>query len=586
MKAPLFFVTLIFFLIGCQKTEPPTLEKQVAKTWIIEGQIISLNPVTKEYTDSSKVMAKWQNGYWEIKDSTITFFSTAQDKGIKADSTVAVSTAKGNVVRHYKNGKLIFDSGNERAGPGVSSVTYNIISADGSALELTQENNDAITLSVQKDEIESTFGFTSIYRGLIGIVSLLLIGWLFSSNRKAINWSIIIKGITIQIIFALMILKVPFVADVFSMISSFFVKVIQFTQDGTEFLFGSYATNQIEPALLNFAFNVLPTIIFFSALASLLYYFGILQKIVYMLAIVMKKFMNLSGAESMAAAGNIFLGQTESPLLVKPYLGSMTRSEMMCLMTGGMATIAGGVLAAYIGYLGGDDPEMQLYFARHLLAASLMSAPAAILFSKMLVPETEKFDKKINIPKDKIGTNALEAITNGTTDGLKLAINVGAMLLVFIALMAMANYILKDMIGEWTNLNPIIADKTNFSGLTFEFLLGYGLSPLTWLMGVPSADIYIVGELLGKKTILNEFVAYSDMGELKNAGKFTHDKSMIMATYVLCGFANFASIGIQIGGIGALIPSRKSLLSQLGFKALIGGTLACLMTAVIVGIIY
>lgn len=580
----LLFSTLL--LIGCKKPEQPEIENQIGKKWTIDGQLIQFDNKDFIYSDSSNVLANWNTGRWEIVDSNLIIYSIPDSNAIAYDSSLIITTDKGTSLRHFKNGQLVYDSKNKYNGPGVQTRVYQIRNLTKKELTLVHEQEETITLAVSKEEIESHFGFTSIYRGLIGILSLLIIGWLFSNNRKAINWSIIIKGVSLQIVFALLILKVPFVADIFSLVSQFFVEVIQFTQEGTRFLFSSYVTNDIEPPLINFAINVLPTIIFFSALTSLLYYWGILQRIVYVLAIVMKKFMNLSGAESMAAAGNIFLGQTESPLLVKPYLGSMTKSEMMCLMTGGMATIAGGVLAAYIGYLGGDDPEMQLYFARHLLAASLMSAPAAILFSKMLVPETENFDKKIKIPKDKIGTNALEAIANGTTDGLKLAVNVGAMLLVFIALMAMANYILRDLIGEWTQLNPLIAEATNFSGLTFEFLLGYGLSPVTWLMGVPWDDITVVGELLGKKTIINEFVAYTNLGELKSAGAFKHDKSLIMATYMLCGFANFASIGIQIGGIGSLVPSRKSLLSQLGFKALIGGTLACLMTAVIVGIIF
>ena len=299
----------------------------------------------------------------------------------------------------------------------------------------------------------------------------------------------------------------------------------------------------------------------------------------------MRRTLKLSGAESMAAAGNVFLGQTESPLLIKPYLNKMTKSEMMTLMVGGMATIAGGVLASYIGFLGGDDPAEQLYFAKHLLAASVMSAPAAIVAAKILVPESEQYNKKLSIPKDKMGSNALEAITNGTTDGLKLAVNVAAMLLVFIALMAMANYILSDMIGEWTGLNEMVAANTQYDKLSFQFLLGYLVAPIAWILGVSSEDMFLVGELLGQKTILNEFVAYTSFGEMKAAGKFSDNKSVVMATYMLCGFANFASIGIQIGGIGALVPNRKGLLSKLGVKALIGGTLACLFTAAIVGML-
>lgn len=430
----------------------------------------------------------------------------------------------------------------------------------------------------------ATITFTSLYKGAIGMVSLIAIAWLFSNNRKAIDWKLVGKGLLIQLIFALLVLKVDFVAFGFEVASKAFTKVIGFTQQGTLFLFKNFDSGYIESSLVNFVIMVLPTVIFFSALTSLLYYWGVLQKVVYGFAWVMKKAMRLSGAESLAAAGNIFLGQTEAPLLVKPYLGKMTDSELMCLMSGGMATIAGGVLAAYIGFLGGTEEAQQIYFAKHLLAASVMSAPAAVVAAKILVPQTEKVDERLEVSKEKIGANALEAIANGTTDGIKLAVNVAGMLLVFIALMAMGNYILFK-IGDWTSLNPIIANNTGYDGLTFQFLLGYLFAPLTWLMGVCKEDMVLVGQLLGEKTILNEFVAYVSLGELKNAGRFVEEKSIIMATYILCGFANVASIGIQIGGIGALAPNKKATLAKFGFQALIGGTLASLFTAVIVGML-
>ncbi len=425
---------------------------------------------------------------------------------------------------------------------------------------------------------------TGILQGLLGVVVLLGLGWLFSANRKAINWSLVGKGLAVQLIFALGVLKVPFIESIFEWMSRAFVKIISFTYFGTEFLFRSFATGEIDPALLNFAFNVLPTIVFFSALSSLLYYLGILQKIVFGFAWVMKHLMKLSGAESLAAAGNMFMGQTEAPLLVKPYLAQMTKSEMNALMTGGMATIAGGVLASYIGFLGGDDPAQQVLFAKHLLAASIMSAPAALVAAKMLVPETDKFDNTMHLSKNKIGTNVLEAITNGTTDGLKLAVNVAAMLLVFTAFIYFGNYIL-EQIGYLGGFNAWIAENTNYETFSFQFIIGYAFAPIAFLLGVPSADIVLVGQLLGEKTILNEFYAYVTLGDLKASGAFASEKSIIMATYILCGFSNFASIGIQIGGIGALVPERKSLLAQLGVRALIGGTLACLFTAVIVGMI-
>jgi len=294
--------------------------------------------------------------------------------------------------------------------------------------------------------------------------------------------------------------------------------------------------------------------------------------------------MGISGPESVSAAGNIFLGQTESPLLVKPYLNKMTLSEMLCLMSGGMATIAGGVLAAYIGYLGGNDPLQQIVFAKHLLAASVMSAPAAVVAAKILIPETEKFEENLKIQSAETGNNALEAISKGTTDGIKLAVNVGAMLLVFIAMISMANYIL-FIIGDWTVLNTWIAKNTQYSVLSFNMILGYIGAPIAWLVGVCKEDMYLVGQLLGEKTILNEFVAYVSLGEMKSAGLFVEKKSIIIATYILCGFANFASIGIQIGGIGALAPKRTKDLSRLGILALIAGTLASLFTAAIVGIL-
>lgn len=423
-----------------------------------------------------------------------------------------------------------------------------------------------------------------VIRGLIGIAVLVGIAWLFSNNKKAIDWKLVLKGIAFQLIFAIAVLKVPLIEQGFEFIGKIFTKIISFTQDGTMFLFKSFVSGEIESSLANFAIMVLPTVIFFSALTSLFYYWGILQKVVLGFAWLMKKIMKLSGAESLAAAGNIFLGQTEAPLLVKPYLEKMTKSEIMCLMSGGMATIAGGVLAAYIGFLGGDDPVKQLEFAKHLLAASVMSAPAAVVAAKILVPETEKFDSTLKLSKEKIGENALEAIANGTTQGLKLAVNVGAMLLVFIALMSFGNYILLK-IGDWTTLNSFIAANTPYTNLSFELILGYIGAPIAWIIGVCKEDMFLVGQLLGEKTILNEFVAYVSLGDMKNANLFKEPKSVIMATYILCGFANFASIGIQIGGIGTLAPNKKSTLAKYGVKALIGGTLACLFTAAIVGML-
>jgi CNT family concentrative nucleoside transporter len=342
----------------------------------------------------------------------------------------------------------------------------------------------------------------------------------------------------------------------------------------------------VDPALQNFAFSILPTIIFFSAFSSLLFYLGVIQVFVKGFGYVLSRTLGLSGPESLSVAGNIFLGQTESPLLIKPYLETMSRSEILLVMAGGMATLAGGVLAAYIGFLGGGDPAQQVIFAKHLLTASIMAAPGVVVISKIIVPETEKITRKLEVDRAEVGKNALDAISNGTGDGLRLAINVGAMLLVFIAFIAFANYIFVK-VGDWTSLNERISDFTQgkYNELSLEFILGYALSPLMWLIGVAGEDITLVGSLLGKKLILTEFVAYIDLADMKAAAVFSDTKSIVMSVYMLCGFANFASIGIQIGGIGALAPGRRVLLAQFGMRALLAGTLASLLSATIIGIL-
>ena len=423
-------------------------------------------------------------------------------------------------------------------------------------------------------------------RGLIGIVGLIGIAWLCSRNRKSIRWRMVGSGLLLQIVIALAVLKLPPVRWVFDFISDFAIAMLSFTREGSIFLFGSLVENT-ETFGFIFAFQVLPTIVFFSALTSLLYYLNILQWVVYAFAWVMNKTMRLSGAETLAATANIFVGQTEAPLLVKPYIDKMTRSEILALMTGGMATIAGAVLIAYIGFLGGDDPVQQKLFATHLLIASIISAPAALVSAKILLPETEEVDQSLFIPRHSMGDNLLDAMTLGTTQGVHLAVNVGAMLLVFTAMISMVNYMLTDWVGTWTGLNAWAAD---FSGGRYEvfnlqFLFGVLLSPVAWLIGTPSADVMAIGQLLGEKTILNEFYAYTTFGELKDNGVMTDPKSIIIATYALCGFANFASIGIQIGGISAIAPSRRKDLSELAVPALIGGTLACLFTACIAGML-
>jgi len=441
-------------------------------------------------------------------------------------------------------------------------------------------------LPLNYDFSGKSFDLASLARGLLGLSVLLVLTFFMSAKRKAVDWALVFKGLVIQFIFALAILKVSFIRTGFDWLSERFVTLLGFTEVGAQFLFGELVNESSSLGYI-FAFKVLPTVIFFSALTSLLFYYGIMQKVVYAFAWVMKRTMNLSGAESLAAAGNIFLGQTESPLLIKPYINKMTRSELLCIMSGGMATIAGGVLAAYIGFLGGDDIAQRIFFAKHLLAASVMSAPAAVVAAKILMPETKEVNQDMRIGRHNIGENALEAITNGTTDGLKLAVNVGAMLLVFIAIVAMVNSFLSDFIGDLTGLNIWVQEFTDgqYTGFSMEFILGYTLAPITWLMGVANEDIFLVGQLLGEKTILNEFVAYVSLGDLMAEGKFSSEKSIIISTYILCGFSNFASIGIQIGGIGSLAPSRRGDLSRLGFRALIGGTMASLFTAVIVGML-
>ncbi|MCC6415972.1 MAG: Na+ dependent nucleoside transporter, partial [Opitutaceae bacterium] len=359
-------------------------------------------------------------------------------------------------------------------------------------------------------------------------------------------------------------------------------RILDFNAAGAEFLFGSLITNKQTFGFL-FAFNVLPTIIFFSALTSLLFYLGILQRIVYVFAWVLSRTMKLSGAESLSCSANIFLGQTEAPLLIRPYLPTMTASELMAVMCGGFATIAGAVMVAYIGMLGGEDPAMRLLFAKHLLTASVMSAPAALICAKILLPQTEQVNESIAIPRERIGANALEAVANGTTDGLKLAINVGAMLLVFTAMIAFFNWILSAGLGGWTGLNDWITASTagRYTEFSMQYIAGVLFAPLAWLMGVDSNHLMIAGQIIGEKTVLNEFYAYGTLAKVRESGLLPDVRSQVILTYALCGFSNIASIGIQIGGIGALAPNQRSTLARIGLKAMIGGSIACFLTACI-----
>jgi concentrative nucleoside transporter, CNT family len=432
-------------------------------------------------------------------------------------------------------------------------------------------------------------------RGIIGLGVIIGIAFLFSKSRKHIDWRLVIAGLVLQIVIALLIFKVPVVRMAFDAVGSGFVKFLSFAADGAQFLFGDLARNSnvVGEAKHNlgflFAFQALPTVIFFSSVTAGLYYLGVLQKIVYGFAWLMTKTMRLSGAESLSAAGNIFLGQTEAPLLVRPFIAKMTQSELLCLMTGGMATIAGSVMGAYITFLGGNDPDQLVKFATYLLCASIMNAPAAIVMSKLFLPETEpeKIDRNLSVNKDTIGSNVIDAFATGASDGLKLALNIGGMLLAFIAIIYALNWILVDGIGVWTGLNAWVETSTQgtFKGFSLQYIFGQVFRVFAFIMGVDWSETIHVGSLLGQKLVINEFVAYLSFSDVKAAG-LLNEKSIIISTYALCGFANFSSIAIQIGGIGGMAPNRQADLSRLGFRALVSASLATMMTATIAGALF
>jgi CNT family concentrative nucleoside transporter len=424
-----------------------------------------------------------------------------------------------------------------------------------------------------------------LVRGLIGIAAFLGIAVLLSENRKAINWRVVSIGMLLQIVFAALVIYAPPVRYAVELVGNFFVQLLAFTGEGTKFVFGSLVDQNKHGVV--FGLSILPSIIFFSAFTSALYYLGILQKIVWGLAWVMTKTMRLSGPETLSASANVFLGQTEAPLLIKPYLNTMTRSEILCVMIGGMATVAGAVMIAYISFLGGNDPAQQVIFATHLITKSVISAPAALMFAKILVPQTEPVDTSLQVSKEKIGANLLDAICLGTTDGLRLAVNVGGMLIVFTAFVAMVNYVLSHWCGDPLGLNPMVASLTDgtFKTFSLEFILGILFAPVAWLMGISNDALLQSGALLGTRTVLNEFVAFLNLADLKNAGTYNDPRNLMIITYALCGFANIVSIGIQIGGIGAIAPAQRENLAKLGVKALIGGSLACFMAATIAGIL-
>jgi len=549
--------------------------------------VLSANPDRFEMLSSEgKVISQ---GIWKLSSDSLKLFFLRGKNNLEVDSISIKSSGYDSKVFFFDKGEKIatLENGNINVINKVESFKI-FISAD--TLILVNANNRYTYISNKQNQknkliqAKNINTFEAIGRGILGLVTLILIGFLFSTNRKAINWKTVLYGLAFQIIIAVGVLKVPFIQAIFEIAGKMFIKVLNFTEDGSRFLFGDL----VDPNSFGFifAFQVLPTIVFFSALSSVLYYYGIIQKVVYFMALLLKKALKLSGAESLSASGNIFLGQTEAPLLIKAYLDKMTRSEIMLVMVGGMATIAGGVLAIYIKFLGGDDPVTQMLFAKHLITASVMAAPGAVVAAKLLVPQTEEIKTDVEIPRENFGSNVLQAVSNGTTEGVKLAVNVAAMLLVFIAFIALFNYIFLK-IGEITNLNQIILDLTNgqYKSLSLQFILGYTLAPLTWIVGVNSSDVTLVGQLLGEKIILNELIGYTSLKEYIEIGAFVSEKSIIISTYILCGFANIGSIGIQLGGIGSLAPNQRKTLSELGVRALLGGTLASLLSATIIGVI-
>ena len=425
-------------------------------------------------------------------------------------------------------------------------------------------------------------GLGRIGFGLFGLAVLITIAWLFSNNKRAVDWRLIATGILLQIGFAALVILVPGGRDVFDWLGQGFVKLLSFVNEGSSFIFGGLMN--VENYGFIFAFQVLPTIIFFSALMGVMYHLGIMQAIVKAMAWAITKVMRVSGAETTSVCASVFIGQTEAPLTVRPYISKMTQSELITMMIGGMAHIADGVLAAYIGLLGAGDPLQEAFYAKHLLAASIMAAPATLVIAKLLVPETgtplTRGTVKMEI--EKTASNIIDAAAGGAADGLKLALNIAAMLLAFIALIALLNAPL-TWIGDVTGLAAAIGKPTNLATI-----FGYVLAPIAWVIGTPWADATTVGSLIGQKVVINEFVAYMDLSEIIKGnvpGVTLSEEGRLIATYALCGFANFSSIAIQIGGIGGLAPDRRQDLAKFGLRAVLGGTIATLMTATIAGVL-
>lgn len=574
MKKCLLAVAAIFF--GLTSTIAQDLDKQ----WQFESiENEAGDPLFS--IDKENDILTFEKGEFNYSLSAKNNLKASGDYIYQNNLLIFYYTQPNDTIRRYKiteltDSTLVFKE---------NGINYKfLISNETNAQPIAASETTATPSKVVKSEGFST---KSLMRGALGMLALLLISILLSKNRRAINWRTVGLGLAAQLALAIGVLKVPFVQAFFEWVGRLFVSILDFTMAGTKFLFASFSTGEIGDLLINFAVAILPTIIFFSALTSVLFYLGIIQKIVKGLAWLLTKLLQISGAESLSVAGNIFLGQTESPLMIKAYLEKMNKSEILLVMIGGMATVAGGVLAAYIGFLGGEDEALRLFYAKHLLTASVMAAPGAIVISKILYPQTEDINSEIKVTQENIGSNILDAIANGTTEGLKLAVNVGAMLLVFLAFIAMINGIL-GWVGDVTSLNSWVAANTTYSEFSLEFLLGYLFAPLMWVIGVAKEDMALMGQLLGIKLAASEFVGYIQLADLKNAANAIHlnyEKSIIMATYMLCGFANFASIGIQIGGIGSLAPGQRKTLSEFGIKALIGGTIASLLSATIAGMI-
>lgn len=586
------FLLIAFLCFFCSTVFSQTIEKK----WLfhkVENQkntsLVNLDP----YQDYLNL----DNGRFEYRLQSKDSIKASGDYIYQNNLLVFFYDTPKNIIQRYRvetltDSSLVFSK---------NKAVYNFKNKRNDEV-ITATTSETPTITKNTDEIVPAqgFSFNSLWRGIVGMISLIFIAFLFSSNRRAINWKTVGIGLAFQLVIAIGVLKVSFIQSIFEAIGNVFINILEYTQAGSKFLFEGLVVDMDTFGFI-FAFQVLPTIIFFSALTSVLFYLGIIQKVVRALAWLLSKVLKISGAESLSVAGNIFLGQTEAPLLIKAYLEKMNKSEILLVMIGGMATVAGAVLAAYIGFLGGDDPLLRLTFAKHLLAASVMAAPGAIVISKILYPQTEIVDTDAKVSSEKIGSNLLDSIANGTTEGLRLAVNVGAMLLVFVAMIALVNGILGGIAGfdgftieslniawHFTSLNEIIATYTPYQKLSLEFILGYLFAPLMWLIGVSSEDMMLMGQLLGIKLAASEFVGYIQLADLKDVSNVLHlkyEKSIIMATYMLCGFANFASIGIQIGGIGSLAPGQRKQLSRFGMKALIGGTIASLISATIAGMI-